>query len=89
MRRSNAGSKFAARFVAKITTPLKASSSRRRTLTTVLDSRSYGTNAFAERRVAIASASSKNNTALCSAAERKAATMFFGVSPIHIDSTSA
>src|SRR5215831_17909277 len=42
MRRSNAGSKFAARLVAKITIPLNASNSRSRTLMVKLVSRSYG-----------------------------------------------
>ena len=70
MRRSNAGSKFAARLVAKMTIPLNASNSRSRTLMVKLVSRSCGIGAPAERRVAIASASSKNRTAFCSAAAR-------------------
>ena len=43
----------------------------------------------ADRRDAIASASSNSSTAFSFRARRKVATMFFGVSPIHIDSTSA
>ena len=42
-----------------------------------------------DRRDAIASASSKNSTASCSAAMLKTAATFFGVSPAHIDSISA
>jgi hypothetical protein len=41
------------------------------------------------RRAAMASASSKNSTASSSAARRNSAATFFGVSPAHIDSTSA
>ena len=42
-----------------------------------------------DRRDAIASASSKNRTACSSRAMRNTAATFFGVSPIHIDSSSA
>ena len=63
MRRSNAGSKFAARFVAKITTPLNRSSSCSSTLTTVFDSRWKPWSIEVERRDAMASASSKKSTA--------------------------
>ena len=64
MRRSNAGSKFAARFVAKMTTPLYDSSSCSSTLTTVFDSRWKPMIDRVERREAIASASSNSSTAL-------------------------
>ncbi len=89
MRRSKARSKLAAKLVAKITMPLNASSSRRRTLIVTLLSRSIAVAAPAERRIAMASASSKKSTAFCSAAERNAAATFFGVSPSHIDSASS
>ncbi len=58
-------------------------------MTVMFASRMCGRPLPAERRDAIASASSKNSTAFCSVAARNAATMFFGVSPTHIDSTSA
>jgi hypothetical protein len=88
MRRSNAGSKFTARFVAKITTPLKPSSSRSSTLTTLFASRWYGVLPPAARREAMASASSKKRTAPSSSACWNTAATFFAVSPAHIDSTA-
>jgi hypothetical protein len=42
-----------------------------------------------ERRDAMPSASSKNSTAFSSRAVRKSSATCFGVSPTHIDSTSA
>ena len=60
IRRSKAGLKFAARFVAKMTTPLNVSSSLSRTLTTVFASRRKPGSTEEERRVAIASASSNS-----------------------------
>jgi hypothetical protein len=63
IRRSNAGSMFAARLVAKMTTPGKVSSSCSSTFTTALASRSTAACIAVNRRPAMASASSKKSTA--------------------------
>ena len=89
MRRSNAGSKLAARLVAKMTTPRNDSSSFSSTFTTAFASREKLWSGDVDRRAAMLSASSNSSTAFSSLRERNSSATFFGVSPTHIDSTSA
>ena len=89
IRRSNAGSMLAARLVAKITTPSKLSSSCSSTLTIAFASRSYAAFIDANRRPAMASASSKKSTAFCRSAARNTLATCLAVCPTQRDSSSA
>ena len=89
IRRSKAGSMLAARLVAKMTTPGKVSSSCSSTLTTELASRSTAACMEANRRPAMASASSKNSTASCRSAARNTEATCLAVCPTQRDSSSA
>ena len=88
MRRSKAGSMFAARLVAKMTMPGKVSSSCSSTLTTELASRSTAACMTVKRRPAIASASSKKSTASCRSAARNTEATCLAVCPTQRDSSS-
>ena len=70
---------FAARLVAKITTPSKFSTSWSNTFTTAFASRSYAALSVVKRRPAMASASSKKSTAFCRSAARKTLATCFAV----------